>query len=155
MSANRASYRERLAVPWWAWPAGLAMAGVVAAEIHSGHDGLRAVLPYALLLPLALVVLALLSRSEVRLVDGVLHVPGARAPVSAFGSAVALDAAATRQLLGPLADPLAHVATRPWISTSVRVAVDDPADDTPYWVISSRSPRRLVEALEAARAPVG
>ena len=154
-SLNSPAYRERLHVSWWAWPAGLAMAGLVAAQVHGGHGGLRAVLPYVLLLPLAVAGLLALSRNEVRVADGVLHVPGARAPLTALGDAVPLDAAATRQLLGPRADPRAHVATRPWVSTSVRVAVDDPEDDTPYWVVSTRSPQRLVEALEAARTPTG
>jgi hypothetical protein len=33
----------------------------------------------------------------------------------------------------------------------VRVEVDDPADPTPYWMLSTREPRRLAESINAAR----
>jgi len=57
-----------------------------------------------------------------------------------------------RQLLGTLADPLAFVVQRPWMRDAVRVAVNDPADPTPYWIISTRWPADLARAIVAARA---
>jgi hypothetical protein len=33
----------------------------------------------------------------------------------------------------------------------VQVWIDDPEDPTPYWVVSSRQPARLVEALRGAQ----
>jgi hypothetical protein len=33
----------------------------------------------------------------------------------------------------------------------VRVTVTDPQDPTPYWLVSTRHPEKLVEALQAAR----
>jgi hypothetical protein len=41
---------------------------------------------------------------------------------------------------------------RPWIGGAVQVVIDDPADPTPYWVVSSRDPVRLAAAI-AAGAP--
>jgi hypothetical protein len=52
---------------------------------------------------------------------------------------------------GPLAEPRAYVATKPWLSGSVRVQVEDPEDDTPYWLVGTRDPARLTAALQAAR----
>jgi len=63
-----------------------------------------------------------------------------------------LDPAQKRAALGAQADPLAFVVLRPWIRGAVLVVLDDPADPTPYWVVSTRHPERLVRALRAAGA---
>ena len=146
------SYDEQLAVPWWAWPAALAVSVLLAAQLHGGGSGVaRAVLPYVVLPLATLLALRQLSRGRVRVSDGVLHVPGARMPLSAVGAVTALDREGTRRLRGPVASPLAHVATRPWLPLAVRVDVADPDDDTPYWLVGTRSPEDLAEALRAAR----
>jgi hypothetical protein len=143
----RAVYRERLAVPLsWALLV-LVTVGLAAAELHGGSHGWRAVVPYATLLPPAVLALALLSRREIRVVDGVLHVPGARAPLSAFGPPEVLERDALRLWLGPNADAAAWVAVRPWLRTAVRLPVTDPDDDTPYWVVGTRRPVALLAAL--------
>jgi hypothetical protein len=48
---------------------------------------------------------------------------------------------------GPLAEPRAFVVTRGWLTRSVRVQIEDPEDDTPYWLIGTRRPRDLAAAL--------
>lgn len=63
------------------------------------------------------------------------------------GQADALDAPAYRKRLGPDADYRAYLVTRPYIGHGVMVAVDDPSDPAPYWLISSRNPKALAEAL--------
>jgi hypothetical protein len=141
------SYRERLVVPLWWVLAALAVAALAAAELHGGAGGLRAVVPYVVLPPLAAVILALLSRKQVRVEDGVLHVPGARAPLTAFGPAEVLDAESLRLWLGPSADATAWVAVPPWARTAVRLPVVDPDDDTPYWLVGTRRPDALAAAL--------
>jgi len=144
------TYRERLRVPvLWAVVA-VAVAVVLAAEIHAGAEGWRSVVPYAVLPPLALVWAVLASRHEVRLEDGVLHVPGARAPVSAFDGPRVLDREALRRVRGPQADARAWVAVPSWVGTGVLLPVVDPDDDTPYWVVASRRPEQLAAAITAA-----
>lgn len=142
---------ERLTVPWWAWPAGLALALLLAAPVHGGAGGARAVVPYVVATVVALVGLAAASRGRVRLADGVLHVPGARVPLEAVGGARALDVEQTRRLLGPTADPRAHVATRPWLRRVVQVDIADPDDDTPYWLVATRRPDQLAALLDQRR----
>lgn len=144
-------YEERLTAPLRVWLGALVLALLLAGGIHAGGSGPRAVVPYVLLPTVALLVLAQLSRGRVRVADGVLHVPGARIPVALLADPVALDPEGTRQLRGPLAEPGAHVATRPWLSSSVRVRVVDPGDDTPYWLVGTRDPEALVRALGARR----
>ena len=146
-------YDEQLAVPGWAWPAGLALSVLMAAQLHGGGDGFtRAVLPYVALPLLTAAGLLVLSRGRVRVRDGLLHVPGARLPLSAIAGVTALDGEGTRRLRGPVAHPLAFVATRSWLPLAVRVDLADPDDDTPYWLVGTRSPQALAEALRTQRA---
>ena len=51
--------------------------------------------------------------------------------------------------------PYAFVVQRPWIPGAVQVHLDDPADPTPYWVVSSRRPDKLAAALLAERTAAG
>lgn len=69
-----------------------------------------------------------------------------------LGAAQALDAEATRRTAGRDADARAFLLLRPYLKRSVRVEVSDPADPTPYWLLSSRHPDRLAAALHALTA---
>ena len=149
-----AGYTERLTLPWWLWPAGAGAAGLLATELWLGSTGIRAWLPFVVLLPLTAVGLGWLGRIRIAVRDGELLVDDARLPVRFVADAIALDAAGRREVLGVGADPLAFVVQRPWVSGAVQVVLDDPADPTPYWVVSSRHPVRLADAILAARRPV-
>lgn len=141
------AYEERLRAPLWVWAAVVGTSFVVAVTLHTGAGGARAVVPYLVVPPLAVVVLLLRSRGRVRVADGVLHVPGARIPLDQVGGVRPLDAEGTRRVRGPAADPRAYVATRAWLTRSVQVWLEDPADDTPYWVVGTRDPEALATAL--------
>ena len=83
--ATTTTYDERLAPPLWVWLAVLSVAGVSAAALHGGAAGWRSVVPYVVLLPLAVGWLLAASRGRVTVADGVLHVPGARIPLDHLG----------------------------------------------------------------------
>jgi len=131
---------------WWVLGA-LVVALVAAAELQNALSGGAAVVPYALLVPLVVLGAAWFSRHEVRVEDGVLHVTGARAPVTAFGPPEVLEGRALRLWLGPQAHRDAWVTVSPWLRTAVRLPVVDPADDTPYWLVGTRDPVALAAAL--------
>ncbi|QOC92927.1 DUF3093 domain-containing protein [Micromonospora craniellae] len=145
------TYTERLRLPWWLWPTGLAVAALLAVEVWMGAAGVRAWLPFAVLVPLALATMAWLGRVRVAVTDGELRVDDARLPVRFVTDVVPLDADGRREVLGVGADPLAFVVQRPWIPGAVQVVLNDPDDPTPFWVVSSRRPVELAEALLAAR----
>ena len=83
--------------------------------------------------------------------DGFVVACGARIEIEHCGDAVALDAAKTTAQHGRDADARAYLALRPYIATSVRLDVADEHDPTPYWLISSRHPKSLAEAIATAR----
>lgn len=144
-------YQERLTAPWWWWPFGLLVAGIVAAEIHGGRQGIVSVLPYAICLPLAVAALLQLSRNQIVLTaDGLLQVKGARISIGHLAGGTAYDATTSRALLRG-ADPLAFTAVRPFVGTGLHLEVDDPADDTPYWLVSSRRPEELLTSIAEVR----
>nr|MCW2727397.1 hypothetical protein [Aeromicrobium sp.] len=64
-----------------------------------------------------------------------------------IGGAAALDRVAYRTQLGTGADARAHLMTRPYLDHGVMVTIDDPADPTPYWLVSSRHPDDFATAV--------
>lgn len=145
--APRPDFVERLGVPWWWWPIGVAIATLLAAEVHLGQPGLRAWLPYVLMVPLAPAVLVWLGRHRVWVVAGELHVGPAHLPLHHVGRVTAVRTPGKRRLLGPDLDPAAFVLHRPWIGPVVRVELIDPEDPTPYWLVSVRRCEQLTELL--------
>jgi hypothetical protein len=144
-------YTERLTVAWWLWLPALGLVGLLAAEVYLGAPGRATWVPYLVLLPLATAGLWWLGRIRVAVRDGELQVDDARLPVRFVAEVTPLTSTAKRDLLGPYAEPYAFVVQRPWIGGAVRVQLDDPADPTPYWIVSSRRPADLAAAILAER----
>jgi hypothetical protein len=145
--AQTPRYTERLTVAWWLWLPAIALVGLLAFEVLLLGPSLATFLPYLVLLPFATVVLWRLGRIRVAVQDDELFVDDARLPLHFVADATVLDAAAKRDLLGPYAVPYAFVIQRPWIAGAVQVHLNDPADPTPYWIVSSRHPAALAAAL--------
>ncbi|WP_051110700.1 DUF3093 domain-containing protein [Longispora albida] len=150
-SRSTPQYQERLFLPWWLWLAAVGLAVLLSAELHLGAPGLREWLPYAIILPLTVLATAWLGRLRIQVADGELRVDDARLPVKFVAEATPLSPAAKRDALGVHAHPLAFVVQRPWIRDAILVTLNDPADPTPYWIISTRRPEALAAAIAAAR----
>ena len=140
-------YAERLYLAWWGWPLPLIAAGLLAAEIHMGYPGVRAWLPYVLLIPATALIMALLSRTRVAVADGELWVLKAHLPLEFIGEVDVVPAEKKRHALGPGLDRKAYVMHRGWVGPLLRVHLTDPEDPTPYWLFSTRHPERLKAAL--------
>ncbi len=148
-------YAERLSIPlrWWVqgtmllaslW---LALVVAVPGPVAWGVTTVAAVAIWGLLTGY--------GGARIELVRGsggpVLRAGRARIAVEHLGPAVALDAGETRRAAGVEADARAFLLLRPYLAHSVRVELRDPRDPTPYWLLSSRDPGRLVDALRGAR----
>ena len=139
-------YRERLWVPWWWWPAGLGLAGLLAYEVNLGVRSLPNWLPYVVLFAVAVGVLLWLSRLEIRSSS---TTRTQETPASVITRSAEVPASAKSAALGRQLDPAAFVANRSWVGPLVLVVLDDPDDPTPYWLVSTRHPDRVISALRS------
>ena len=143
-------YDERLGVPlrWWAL-ATMFLASVLLAFLVATPLWLAAGATAVLVLAVV-AVFAGYGAARVTVRDGELTAGRAHIGVEHVGEVTPLDAAATRLLAGRDADARAYLLLRPYLRTAVRVEITDPADPAPYWLICTRHPRRLSEALSRA-----
>ena len=141
-------------MPWWAWPLGLVAGALLAVEVWMGAGGVRAWLPFAVLVPGMLAALVWLGRIRVAVAGDEFQVDDARLPLSVVSDVVALDADGKREVMGVGFHPMAFVVQRPWVRGAVQVVLDDPRDPTPFWVVSTRRPAELAQALLDARSEV-
>jgi len=146
------AYDERLVVPlrWWVLSA-LFVASVLVAFVVSTPIWVAAGVT-AFLAALLAAVLVGYGAAEVEIRDGVLTAGRARIGVEHLGAARPLDAGEARLAAGREADARAYLLIRPYLSRAVQVELVDPRDPTPYWLVGTRHPERLAEALAAARA---
>jgi hypothetical protein len=144
-------FNERLYLTWWHWVMPLVAAGILSAEVDMGYPGIRAWLPYIITIGLCLLLLWRFSAATVKVRDGELWVGQAHLPLEFIGEVQIVPAAAKRKVLGPAFDPAAFALTRSWIGPMVWLEVRDENDPTPYWLISSRKPEKLVTALTEGR----
>lgn len=155
MNAPAPRYAERLNVPlrWWAL-ATMFLASVLLAFLVATPGWVAFVVSGLLAAATAALFLGY-GGACLRVEAGEFHAGRARIPVGQLGVPVALDAAASRRLAGVDADARAYLLLRPYVARSVQVPVTDPVDPAPYWLVSTRHPTRLVNALVAAGAPSG
>ena len=77
-----------------------------------------------------------------------LRVGRAHLPREYFGKVTALDNQQVRRVRTRDADPAAFLAIRFWSPRAVQVFVNDVRDQTPYWLISTSQPEKLLSALK-------
>ena len=148
--ASPTHYRERLSVPirWWAqgtmlvaslWLAVIvAVPGAVAWAVTGAAVALMATL------------FLTYGAALVSVEDGWFRAGRARVELRFVGEVVPLDAEATRLVAGRDADARAYLLLRPYRKKAVKVSLSDPADPTPYWLVSTRRPDALAAALTRA-----
>ncbi|MET9220011.1 DUF3093 domain-containing protein [Streptomyces sp. NPDC088197] len=145
-------YDERLTVPrsWWFLAAGV---GVAMALILFPFGPLPMLAGLAAGAAVAMMAVSSYGSARIRVVAGSLVAGKARIPLAALGEATVLDAAETVAWRSHKADPRAYMLLRSYVPTALKVDVTDPDDPTPYVYLSTRSPKRLAEALKAVKAP--
>ncbi|HEX7738937.1 MAG TPA: DUF3093 domain-containing protein [Marmoricola sp.] len=143
------SYLEHLRVPlrWWV-QATMFLATVWLAFIVSTPAWIAWSATAALVL-ITFGVFASWGAARVEVRDGVFYAGPAHIELGHIGDPEALDADRTRAVAGVEADVRAFLVLRPYVKRAVKVPITDPADPTPYWLVSTRHPSALAAALEA------
>jgi len=147
------SYVERLWAPWWWWAISAALVASLAVAVGYPLGPVAGIIAAAVAGG-GVAWLLVSSAAMVQVGGGVLVAGRARLPLWAAGGVRPLDAAEAAALRGRDADPRAFLLLRPWVPRAVRVDVDDPADPTPYWYVSTREPGRLAVAVARGAAAI-
>lgn len=140
-------YRERLRPSWWVF---VATALVIPASLLvflpiSTIAGIAS----AIVLYGAIVVALVATTPTIEVDDDTLRCGKARIERSFIARAEAFEGAEAFAERGVRLDARAWLLLRGWIPGVVRITLDDPADPTPYWLVSTRRPRELAAALTA------
>lgn len=142
-------YRERLGPSLWILVSA-AVAGPMAALVFAPIDTTLALVIGAVV-GVAVVSLLVLGSPVVAIENRVLRAGRAHIDVALLGDPAALTGEEARTARGAGLDPRSWHLIRGGIDAVVVVPVIDPDDPTPAWVISTRTPDRLVAAVRRAQ----
>lgn len=142
-------YRERLIPGIGLFAAVLLVAPAVAMVLMP--IAINAAIPAGIIAYLLIATFLFATSPRVSVSDGVLRAGNAQISVDQLGEIELLGAEALRRALGPGLDMRSFLLIRGWIHRGVRIANIDPADPAPYWIITTRRPQALAEAIDAAR----
>ncbi|MFM1788877.1 MAG: hypothetical protein RLZZ12_226 [Actinomycetota bacterium] len=87
------------------------------------------------------------SRLVLILSDGLLSVGRAQIEIKYVKDVLVLDESAMAYERGAGLNPRAFLALRFWVKTGVKIALNDPLDPTPYWLVSTRRAQELKEKI--------
>ena len=96
-----------------------------------------------------LLLIAIKSAMVIEIDSKELRVGKAHIPFEFLGSADQLSGEEMRKIRTIDADPAAFLGIRFWMSTGVKILVNDLRDSTPYWVISSKNGDALAKVLNS------
>ena len=141
-------YEEKLRPSFWIWliAAGVSSAVIVMFAPISMGAGYGAAVVFAAIVATLLI----LAPPRIVVTPSSLTVGRATIEREYLGSVEWFGGDDATYQRGPGLHGLAYLCIRGWISPVVRVEVTDPEDTTPYWLMSSRRPERLAEALRTS-----
>ena len=145
-------YSERLRVPASWWLVVVACAALLGTTLWAGLSVATAIVIYAVLEGACLVLLLAWGAATITVTSGELAVGSRRLPLARITEVAPMDAAQTRALRGPRADPAAYLLVRPYLPQAVYVRVAASPQGAPYWLIGTRRPADLADAIERARS---
>jgi len=93
------------------------------------------------------VLIAVKSKLILEVDENELRAGSAHIELKYLGQATALDSKEMGRLRTRDADPASFLIFRFWRSTGVKVEINDPRDQTPYWLITSKRNKELAQIL--------
>ncbi|MDY6050523.1 MAG: DUF3093 domain-containing protein [Corynebacterium sp.] len=81
-----------------------------------------------------------------------LNAGSANLAATAVSRSLAVPPSAKQAAMGRQLDPLAYVVYQGWIPSMVMLVLDDPNDTTPYWLVSTKNPEKLLRAFVPEQA---
>lgn len=145
-SNSNSEFAERINWPVWLWLFLAMMIASIYLTFWAPFGNLFAAV-VSILISITLIYSAKKSALEIVVINNWLYVGNAKIECKHIKRAIALKREDFLKLRGQNADPAAFNATRFWVSTGVKVEIKDKNDPTPYWLIATRKPKKLAEAL--------
>ena len=133
-----------------ALPIGL-IAPAIALVVTPFTDFVVATLAGSLVFVICLIALLALSpkiRVSKNATQVLLHVNAATIDREHIGVVTLVEKQDVRAERGPLLDARSFRVFQPSVAQMLKLSVIDEADETPYWLISSRNPKALIAALK-------
>ena len=96
---------------------------------------------------LAILAIARAARSTIEVTDKELLVGRAHIDLRYISKIEELDTQQMRLLRTRDADPASYLAITFWISTGVKITLQDDRDSTPYWLVSCKKSKELTSTL--------
>lgn len=149
-------YRERLWVPWWYWLLGVAGVIVCTAQVAFNRDVIWLIVGGVIITAVGVWILLTMSKTVVAIERDAtgerwLHAGSAILPASVVSRSLVVPKSAQRNALGRQLDPAAFLVTHSWVPTMVLLVLDDADDPTPYWLVSTRHPEKVLELFLGKR----
>lgn len=98
------------------------------------------------------VVALVISSPTITVTDRELHAGYAQIPLDAIAEVEAYIGSDATQQRGPLLDARAWLIVRGWVQPVLKVTLNDSDDPTPYWLLSTRRPAQLADAITQHRS---
>lgn len=144
-------YRERLGVPISWWLLITACVVLLGTTLWAGLSVPVAVLIYVVLECAAAITLLAWGSARIEVTQSELLAGSQLLPLTRIAHAAPMDTSQTRALRGPRADPAAFFLVRPYLPQAVYVEIVGRPAERPYWLIATRKPTELADAIERAR----
>jgi hypothetical protein len=140
-------YREVIRAPLWLIAFVYFLFLSLVLSIWAALGNTPALLSF-ILLTVWLIVLYFKTGLTIEVDEKELRVGSATIEHQYLGQATALTPSQMKLIRTRDADPSAFLAIRFWSSNAAKVDLADDRDTTPYWLITSNNPEKLVEALK-------
>ncbi|MGL4172463.1 MAG: DUF3093 domain-containing protein [Actinomycetota bacterium] len=139
-------YRERLTPSLGIWVSVLGIAATAGVPLIRIGPGWLAILTSSVVTG-AVVVAVLMASPLIEVRGQWLRAGGAAIDAKYLGRAVLVDRDQMRLLRGEATNARAFWCQRAWIAAGALIIINDRDDPAPYWLLSSRHPQALIEAI--------
>lgn len=106
----------------------------------------------AIVLYLGCVALLMLGSPVIAVTETEIIAGKARLPIGVVGTVSGFSGMDARDERGPHLDARAWLLIRGWVDPVVKVELTDPDDPAPYWIVSTRHPDTVMDAVAQAKA---
>lgn len=145
-------YQERQWVPWYWWLLAAVVVIILTAQFAHNRSLAWLIGPAVIQSAIAVWILVWLSKTVLVVEQDSqgtrwLIAETAILPDDVVSRSIAVPESARRNAMGRQLDPAAFVVSHGWIKEMVMLVLDDPRDPTPYWLIGTKNPTKLLRAF--------